>query len=110
MYSAIHQICLINSYMSTSTLKLLELLLNDDGDIESIDLGEVDCKFLLDEYNVKLTPSSKGGFICYYGLKTGLAGRGTTRISAFKIMMNNLRFKRNKEHTITEDFNFFFNS
>lgn len=96
--------------MVSTTFKILEYLLNDNSEIESTDLGEVDCQFLLDEYNVKLAPSSKGGFICYYGMKTGLAGRGETRISAFKVMMINLQFKRNKELTLAEDLKLLFKS
>lgn len=110
LFSVSHRRCPITSQVPSHTLILLESLFKDDGEPGSIDLGEEDCRFLLDEYNIKLTPSSKGGFICYYGMKTGLAGRGTTRISALKIMMNNLRFKRNKESSLNEDLKLFFNS
>lgn len=98
----------MNSPISTGTLRLLECLIDENADSSTVELGEGDCQFLLDQYNVKLCVSSKGGFICYFGMKTGLAGRGTTRGFALMLMLANLQFKRNKDIPLENDLKIFF--
>lgn len=96
--------------MNADTIRLLENLIDEKADSGSVEFAEGDCRFLLDEYNVKLCVSTKGGFICYYGMKTGLAGRGTTTGTALRLMLVNLKFQRNKDMALADDLKLFFDS
>lgn len=71
------------------------------------DYTDIECNFLLEEYNVKINQIDNG-FISFYGSKLGQSGLGNTRVLAFAMMIKNLGYRRKYEIDFEEDLKTFF--